>query len=83
MERLHQTGMRLRQRFRTVQNPAIHAVAREKASSRLSHPDVIAHTDATNAGNKHFFSVAKIGDSILTPRKKQQDMGQYEAMIYF
>ncbi len=73
MECLHQTGMRLRQRFRTVQNPAIRAVAWEKASSCLSHPDVIAHTDATNAGNKHSFSVAKIGNS----------MGRYEAMIYF
>jgi hypothetical protein len=75
MERLHQTGMRLRQRFCTVQNPAIRAVAREKASSRSSHPDVIAHTDATNARNKHSFSVAKIGDSISTRQKKQQDMG--------
>jgi hypothetical protein len=83
MERLHQTGMCLLQRFRTVQNPAIRAVAREKVSSRLLHPNVIAHTDATNAGNKHSFSVAKIGDSILTRRKKQQDMGRYEAMIYF
>ncbi len=82
MECLHQTGMHLQQRFRTVQNPAIRAVAREKASSRSSHPDMIAHTDATNAGNKHSFSVAKIGDSISTCQKKQQDMGQYEAMIY-
>jgi hypothetical protein len=75
MECLHHTGMRLRQRFRTVQNPAIRAVAREKASSRSLHPDVIAHTNATNAGNKHSFSVAKIGNSILTHQKKQQDMG--------
>jgi hypothetical protein len=83
MERLHQTGMRLRQRFRTVQNPAIRAVAWEKASFRSLHPDVIAHTNATNAGNKHSFSVAKIGNSISTRQKKQQDMGRYEAMIYF
>jgi hypothetical protein len=55
----------------------------EKASSRSSYPDVIAHTEATNAGNKHSFSVAKIDDSISTRRKKQQDMGRYEAMIYF
>ncbi len=83
MERLHQTGMHLRQRFRTVQNPAICAVAREKASLCSLHPDVITHTDATNAGNKHSFSVAKIGDSISTRQKKQQDMGRYKAMIYF
>ncbi len=66
VERLHQTGMRLQQRFRTVQNPAIRAVAREKASSRSSHPNVIAHTKATNARNKHSFSVAKIDNSIST-----------------
>jgi hypothetical protein len=83
MECLHQTGMHLQQRFHTVQNPAIRAVVWEKASSRLSNPNVIAHTDATNAGKKHSFSVAKIGDSILTRQKKQQDMGRYKAMIYF
>jgi hypothetical protein len=79
----HQTGMHLQERFCTVQNPTICAVVWEKASSRLSHPNVIAHTKATNAGNKHSFSVAKIDDSISTRQKKQQDMGQYEAMIYF
>jgi hypothetical protein len=83
VERLHQTGMRLQQCFHTVQNPAIGKVAWEKASSRSSHPDVIAHTKAMNAGNKHSFSVTKIGNSILMRQKKQQDMGQYEAMIYF
>jgi hypothetical protein len=66
VERLHQTGMHLQQRFRTVKKPAISAVAREKATTRSSHPDVIAHTNATNAGNKHTFSVANIDDSILT-----------------
>jgi hypothetical protein len=71
VERLHQTGMHLRQRFRAVQNPAIRTVAREKVSSRLSHPDVIAHTKAVNAGNKRSFSVAKIDDSILMQQKKQ------------
>ncbi len=75
VEHLHQTGMHLRQCFCTVQNPAIHAVAQEKASSRSLHPDVIAHTKATNAGNKHSFSVAKIDDSISMRQKKQRDMG--------
>ncbi len=66
VERLHQTWMRLRQCFCTVQNPAIRVNAREKASSRLSHPNVIAHTDATNLGNKRSFSVPKVEDTILT-----------------
>jgi hypothetical protein len=78
VERLHQTGMHLQQHFCTVQNPAIRANAHEKASSYLSHLDVIAHTDATNLGNKRSFSVAKVDDTILTHRKKQRDMGQYE-----
>jgi hypothetical protein len=83
MECLHQTRMHLQQRFCTVQNLAIRTVAQEKASSCSLHPDVIAHTNATNTGNKHSFSVAKISDSISTRQKKQQDMGRYEAMIYF
>jgi hypothetical protein len=58
-------------------------LAREKANSRLSHPGVIAHTSATNAGNNHSFSVLKVDDSILTRQKRQRDMGQYEAMKYF
>ena len=83
MERLHQNGMRLRQRFCTVQNPVIRALAREKANSHSSHPDVIAHTNATNAGNKRSFSVVKVDDAISTRRKRQRDMGRYEAMKYF
>ena len=83
VEHLHQTGMHLRQRFCTVQNPAIRANACEKASSRSLHPDVIAHTDAMNLGNKQSFSVAMVEDTILTRQKKQHDMGQYEAMQYF
>ena len=83
VERLHQMGMRLQQRFCTVQNPAIRANAREKASFRLSHPNVIAHTNATNSGNKQSFSVAKVEDTISTRQKKQCDIGRYEAMQYF
>ena len=83
VERLHQTEMRLRQRFCTVQNPVIRALAREKANSRSSHPDVIAHTNATNAGNKRSYSVVKVDDAILTRRKRQRDMGRYEAIKYF
>ena len=80
VEQLHQTGMCLRQRFCTVQNPVIRALAREKANSRLLHPEVIAHTNATNAGNKRFFSVVKVNDAISARRKRQHDMGRYEAI---
>ncbi len=75
VEWLHQTGMHLQQCFRTVQNPVVRANARKKASSRSLHPDVITHTDKTNAGNKHSFSVAKIDDAILRHREKQHDQG--------
>jgi hypothetical protein len=44
---------------------------------------VIAHTDATNAGNKHSFSVEKVDDTITMQRKRQRNLGLYEAMIYF
>jgi len=36
-----------------------------------------------NAGNKHFLSVVKVDNAILTRQKRQRDMGQYEAMKYF
>ncbi len=64
VEQLHQTGMCLRERFRRVKNPVVCAQAREKAHSCSLHPDVIAHTDATNTGNKRFFSVEKVDDTI-------------------
>ena len=83
VEQLHQTGMRLQQHFCMVQNPVIQVLAREKVNSHLSHPDVIAHTNATNAGNKRSFSVVKVGDAISTRQKRQRDMGRYEAMKYF
>ena len=67
----------------TVQNPVIRALAREKANSQSSHPDVIAHTNATNAGNKRSFSVVKVDDAISTRQKRQRDMGRYEVMKYF
>ena len=60
VERLQQTRMHLRQRFCTVQNPVIHVLSREKANSCSLHPDVVAHTNATNAGNKRSFSVMKV-----------------------
>ena len=50
VEHLHQTGKRQRLRHRTVQNPVIHSLARERANLRNMHPDVIAQTDKINEG---------------------------------
>ena len=75
VERLHQTGVHLRQHFCMVQNLVIRALVREKVNSRSSHPNVITHTNATNAGNND--------DAILTRRKRQRDMGRYEVMKYY
>ena len=83
VEQLHQTGMRLQQRFCTVQNPVIRMLVQEKANSCLTHPDVIAHTSVMKVGNKHSFSVMKVEDAISTRRKRQRDMGRYEVMKYF
>jgi hypothetical protein len=82
VERLHQTGMRLRQRFRTVQNPLVRAVAREKAHSRNVHPEVIAHIELTNEGNKRNLTQKKI-DNIATQRKIQRDVGRLAALHFF
>ena len=46
VEHLHQWGMQQRWRFCTVQNPLVCAMAREKASSCNTHPDVLAHADS-------------------------------------
>ncbi len=83
VERLQQTGMHLRQQFRTIQSPVMHAHARERVSSHSTHPVVIAHTIATNAGNKHSFSRTKSDDMIAMSRKMQRDMGRFEEMKYF
>ena len=40
----------------TVQDPLVCAHAREKASSRCNHPDVLAQVDASDAGNKQKLS---------------------------
>ena len=65
VEQLHQTGVHLRQHFCMVQNLVIRALVWEKVNSRSSHPDVITHTNATNAGNND--------DAILTRRKRQRN----------
>jgi hypothetical protein len=83
IERGHQTGMRMRQRFCTVQNPLVRARAQEEANSCSLHPDVIANLEATNKGNKRKYVSEKKFDVIGTRRKRQRDMGWFEAMQYF
>jgi hypothetical protein len=46
------------------------------------HPDVIAHTDATNAGNRHNLSEVRVG-IISMQQKRQRYLGRFDAMIYF
>ena len=60
VEWLHQTRMHLQQQFHTIQNPIGHAHACERVSLHSSYSDVITHTNATNAGNKHSFSITKV-----------------------
>jgi hypothetical protein len=83
VERLHQWGMQQRRRFRTVQNPLVRALAREKATSRNKQPKVLAQVDATDAGNKRKFLSDKKADVALTRRKRQRDVGRFEAITYF
>jgi hypothetical protein len=75
--------MRLRQRFHTVKNPLVRTLAQEKANSRNTHPDVIAHTDAKNEGNKRNFVFEKEVDVVVMRQKRQRNMGQLEAIQYF
>ncbi len=83
VERLHQTGMRMRQRFHTVRNPLVWALAREKADSCNAHPDVIAYLEGTNKRNKRKYVSEKRVDVIGTRQKRQRDMGRFDAMQYF
>lgn len=82
VERQHQWGMQMRRRFRTVQNPLVRALAREKADSRNTHPDVLAQVDATDKGNKRKLLVEKV-DILQMKRKRQREEGRFEAMQYF
>ena len=72
VERLHQWGIRMRRRFWTVQDPLVraHAHAREKASSRCNHPDVLAQVDETDAGNKRKLSEKKA--DLLSARRRNE-----------
>jgi hypothetical protein len=82
VERRHQWGMRQRRRFRTVQDPLVRALAREKATSRNTHPDVLAQVDATDTGNKRKLSEKK-ADVISTRQKLQREVGRFQAIKYF
>ena len=82
VERLHQWGMQQRRRFCTVQDPLVRALAREKATSRNTHPDVLAQVDATDTGTKRKVSEKK-ADVISTRRKFQRDVGRLQAIKYF
>jgi hypothetical protein len=52
VEGLHQTGKCQCLRYRTVQNPIMRSLTREKANLRNMHPNVIAQTDKINKGNR-------------------------------
>ncbi len=66
-----------------VQNPLVCALAREKANSCNTHPDVIAHTDAINEGNKRNFVSEKEVDVVAMCQKRQRNIWQLEAIQYF
>jgi hypothetical protein len=63
--------------------PVIHALAREKANSRNTHPNVIAHTNTMNEGNKCNFVSEKEVDVVAMCQKRQHNMGRLEAIQYF
>ena len=75
-----------RLRYRTVQNPVVLSLAREKANLRNMHPDVIAQTDKINKGSKRNLTLTEqkadlVG--VLRKRKRQRDFGRFKAMKYF
>ena len=82
VERLHQWGMRMRRRFRIVQDPLVRALAREKAASRNMHPDVLAQVELTDVGNRRNLSERK-ADPISIKRQKQCDEGWFHALECF
>ena len=79
---MNQTGKRQRLRYRTVQNPVVRSLAREKTNSRNMHPYVIAQTDKINEGNKRNLAEQK-ADLVGMLRKRQHDVGLFEAMKHF
>ena len=72
----------MRRRFRTVQDPLVRALAREKAASRNMHPDVLAQVESTDVGNKRNLSERK-ADPISIKQQKQRNEGRFQALEYF
>jgi hypothetical protein len=66
-----------------VQNPQVCALAREKASSCNTHPDVLAQVEATDSGNKRKLSVKNKVDILSIKQKLQCDEGQFKAIKNF
>ncbi len=58
-------------------------LVRAHAHESVTHPDVIAHTNATNAGNNCSFSITKSDDTIVMSHNKQCNVGQFKTMKYF
>ena len=75
VKRLHQTGKRQRLRYRTVQNPVICSLAREKTNSCNMHPDVMAQTDKLNKGSKRNLAEQK-ADLVGMLQKRQRNVGR-------
>jgi hypothetical protein len=69
--------------FCTVQDPLVRARAREKATSRNMHPNVLAQVDATDTGNKQKFMSDKKADVLSTRQKWQRDVGRFEVIKHF
>ncbi len=65
-----------------MQDPLVHALMREKATSCNMHPDVLAQVEVTDAGNKQKLSEKK-ADVISTRQKWQRDEGRFHAIKYF
>jgi len=72
----------MRRRFRTVQDPLVHVLAREKAASCNMHPDVLAQVESTDVGNKRNLSEKK-ANRISIKQQKQRDEGRFQALEYF
>jgi len=83
VECLHQWGIQQRRRFRTVQNPLVRAMAREKASSRNTHPDILAQVEATDEGNKRKLLEKNEVDILSIKQKMQREEGRIKALEYF
>jgi hypothetical protein len=82
VELLHQWGVRMCRRFRTVQDPLVCALARKKAASRNMHPNVLAKVESTDVGSKQNLSERK-ADLILIKQQKQHNEGRFQALEYF